>query len=242
MVQKDNGGLGDKTARLLARELSREGKTTDYTESLISAAGETGAENCIVPMREMLKDEKTPLRTRLAIIDAFGKIGDKSVEGLLINLVDDDYEEKDIRARAILALGEMDSTQSIDTMKTIVENTYEPKIMRMYAVLSLSKIGKASVLETLEKALLDKDHDVATYAAKGIADLECTECGRVLMKALRSDYDRVRYYAIIGLSKLRYKESEEILKFKAEYDTNVRVREEAKKALESLAADTEEKE
>jgi hypothetical protein len=242
MAQKTNDGLRGKTARLLARELTREGKTTDYSEALISAAGETGAGNSIGPMREMFEDEKTPQRTRLAIVDAFGKIGDKSVEELLIGLMRNDYEDKDIRARAILALGEMESTQSIDTMKMIVENTYEPKIMRMYAVLSLSRIGRESVLETLENALSDKDYDVATYAARGIADLECMECGPILMKALRSDYDRVRYYAIIGLVKLRFKESEEILKFKAEYDTNERVREEAKKALQSLTGDTEEKE
>ena len=241
MAQKTNGGLREKTARLLATELSREGKSADYSETLISAAGETGAKSCIEPMRVIFRDETTPDRTRLAIVDAWGKIGDKSIEKLLLGLVKDDYEEKDIRARAILALGEMDSTESIDTMKQIVENAYEPKLMRMYAVLSLSKIGQESVLETLENALSDEDHDVATYAARGIADLECTECGRILMKALRSDYDRVRYYAVIGLAKLRFSESEDILKFKAEHDTNERVREEAKKALESIAGGTEEK-
>lgn len=240
MAQETNG-LREKTARLLATELLREGKSADYSETLISAAGETGAKSCIEPMRAIFRDETTPVRTRLAIVDAWGKIGDKSIEKLLLGLVEDDYEEKDIRARAILALGEMDSTGSIDTMKQIVENTYEPKIMRMYAVLSLSKLGQESVLETLEKALSDEDHDVATYAARGIADLECTECGRILMKALRSDYDRVRYYAVIGLAKLRFSESEEILKFKAEHDTNERVREEAKKALESITGGTEEK-
>jgi len=240
MAQETNDGFKEKIARLLATELLLEGATIDYSEILISAAGETGARSCIEPMREMFKDDTTPLRIRRAIVDAFGKIGDKSVEKLLIGLVEDDYEDKDIRARAILALGELESMQSIDMMKMIVENTYEPKVMRMYAVLSLSRIGKESVLETLENALSDKDHDVATYAARGIADLECTECGRILMKALRSDYDRVRYYAVIGLAKLRFTESVEILKFKAEYDTNERVREEAKKALESLAGDTEE--
>jgi HEAT repeat protein len=80
---------------------------------------------------------------------------------------------------------------------------------------------------------------VAEYAVKGISDINSYECGPILIKALRSDYDTVRYYAVIGLSRINYKDAIDILEFKAEYDTNDRVRMESKKAVELLQDEKE---
>lgn len=226
-----------RTAQILNKEMTREGVTVDYLEEVIYAAGEAKAKSCVKTMTGIFQNKKTQKRIRLAVVDAWGKIRDMSVEDVLLNVLRDDYEDTEMKARAIRALGEMESAASVDILEKTVKNTYEPKLLRMYAVLALSKIGKESALDILEEVIYDKNHEVAEYAVRGIAELNCDRCGEVLIKALRSDYDKVRYYAVIGLSRLRYTDSVEILQFKAEYDANERVREEAKKAVELLTED-----
>jgi HEAT repeat protein len=44
----------------------------------------------------------------------------------------------------------------------------------------------------------------------------------------------VRYYAAVGLARLKYPAARDILAFKADHDVNETVRREAKKALEAL--------
>jgi HEAT repeat protein len=225
-------------AEILKEEMTRDGVSVDYLEEVIHAAGEVKTKSCVEPMRTLYHSRETPLRIKLAIVDAWGKIDDKSVEDLLIGILQDDYADGDLRARAVRALGEMESSKSMGIMIQIAKNTYEPKLLRMYAVLALSKVGKESVLDTLEALLDDGNHEVAEYAARAIAEMSCDRCAQILMRALRSDYDKVRYYAVIGLASQHYTDSIEILKFKAEYDENEIVRDEAKKAVASLS-DTE---
>lgn len=231
--------IAERTSRILKREIVRSGVSVDYQEEVVTAAGQVKAMSCVEPMITLFQSKETPKRIKLAIVDAWGRIGDRKVEVILVGVLQDDYSDSDLKARAVRALGEMESEESIEIIAKIVNNTYEPKILRMYAVLALSKLGKESVLDTLEKLLYDSNNEVAEYAARGIADIGCERCGEILMKALRSDYDKVRYYAVIGLSRLRYTDSMEILKFKAEYDVNERVREEAKRAVASLTDNIE---
>ena len=68
----------------------------------------------------------------------------------------------------------------------------------------------------------------------GIAEIGTERGGQLLVKALRSDYDKVRYYAAAGLARVKYPAARDILSFKADHDENAAVRREAKKALEAL--------
>jgi HEAT repeat protein len=104
----------------------------------------------------------------------------------------------------------------------------------MYAVYSLGEIGGESVLDTLGELLTDDTHEVAEYAVQSIANIPSDRSGAFLVQALRSDYDLVRYHAVIGLAALDYDEATDILAFKAEYDSNELIRREARKALETL--------
>ena len=227
------------------RKPERKYKGDDYYEEVIYAFGEIGEKRSIGSSSiELLKNlymgKDTSKRIRMAILDAWGRMGNLEVEDDLLAILQDDYEDTDVKARAIIALGEIESTRSIEPLKDILLNSYEKKILRMYAAYALSRVGRESVLDTLEEVIYDSSHEVAEYAVKGISDMESDKCGPILIKALRSDYDKVRYYAVVGLSKMHYPDALNILEFKAEYDVNDRVRMEAKKAVELLQGEDKE--
>jgi hypothetical protein len=222
------------SGKTLLAELQKENAGEDYREELINTVGLLKISESIDLLKDIYGEKRTTKRLKLAIINAYGKIGDRSIEDTLIEIVLNEEEDVDIKARAILNLGELGTDKSKDLLTEILLNTYEEKILRMYSATSLSKIGKESVLDTLAAVIDDQSHEVAEYAVNGIAEIGSNKAGDILVEALRSDYDKVRYYAVVGLSKMKFKKAEDILKFKAEYDSNESVRKEAKKALENI--------
>lgn len=219
---------------ILLQELQRESRNDDYREELVSTIGQLKITDSLRPLFDIYEEKRTSKRIKRAIIETCGKIGDRSIEDIIIAIIKDENEDIDLRARAVLTLGEIGGKESEDLLKEILLNKYEEKILRMYAVSSLSKIGKVSALETLADVINDDTHEVAEYAVNGIAEIGSERGGDILIKALRSDYDKVRYYAVIGLSKIKYKKAVDILQFKAEHDSNESIRREAKKAIENI--------
>jgi len=151
-----------------------------------------------------------------------------------LNIATNTHEDTDIRARALLALGDIQSAEAVDVLTEILLNTYEEKILRMYAAVSLSKIGGDASIDTLAKVIDDETHEVAEYAVHAIAEIDSQKGGDVLVTALRSDYDKVRYYAILGLKRRKYRDAVDILRFKASHDSNPTIRKEAQEALEEI--------
>jgi HEAT repeat protein len=98
----------------------------------------------------------------------------------------------------------------------------------------MGEIGGDEVLDILGELLSDDVHEVVEYAVQSIAKIDTAESGALLMQALRSDFDKVRYFAVVGITRLKYREAAEILEFKSKYDLNERVRSEAVKALEII--------
>jgi len=229
------GMIGLKEANeVLLQELSRKGRNEDYRETVIRTIGVLKKSSSLLTLTETYNSTQTSLRMKKAIIDSFGEIGDRNVEEMLIGIADDEYEDVEVRAHAVLALGKIKSEKSILLLQNMLHNVYEEKILRMYAASSLSQIGGVSSLSALAKVINDDSHEVAEYAVNGIAQMERIEGAEFLIKALRSDYDKVRYYAVIGLGKLKYHDAVEALKFRAAYDVNDTVRKEAQKVLENM--------
>jgi HEAT repeat protein len=58
--------------------------------------------------------------------------------------------------------------------------------------------------------------------------------GPILVQALRSDFDKVRYYAVRGIADMGYTGARDILQYRARHDANAAVRKEAREALRLL--------
>jgi len=221
---------------LLLKELDRKPVNDDYREDIIVALAEINAKESLNKLIELYNNENISSRIKLDIIDAFGKLGgsNSKVENILINIVEDKKNETDIRAHAVLSLGELKSKSSVGIIRKLLFDRYEKEIIRMYSAFSLEKIEGEAAIGDLSKLINDKNHKVAEYAAKALSDINSPRAGDILMKALRSDYDAVRYYAILGLKKLKYKKAYKILEFKSKYDSNSKVRQLAKSTLEEF--------
>ena len=218
-------------ADILIRELDRAGAGIDYREAIVRALGELKATEAIDDLKALYSDKRTTGRLKASVIDAWGAIGDPSVEDTLLSIVKDIREEEEVRARALLALGLVGTQKSLDMLKKIAMNVHERKLLRMYAVDSMGKIGQIQVIEELGELIYDGQHEVAEYAAYGIARINREECVPYLLTALRSDYDKVRYIGVQGLVKLKSEEAVRILEYRMRYDMNEKVREEAGKCL-----------
>jgi len=206
---------------ILLKELERKPVNDDYREDIIVALAEIHAKESLNKLIEIYNTENISSRIKLDIVDAFGKLGDSNskIENILKNIAEDKKNEADIRAHAILSLGELKSKSSVGIIRKLLFDRYENEIIRMYSAFSLEQIEGEAAIDDLSKLIYDKNHKVAEYAAKALSDINSPEAGDILMKALRSDYDTVRYYAILGLKKLKYKKAYKILKFKSEYES-----------------------
>jgi HEAT repeat protein len=224
----------DGAAGVLTRELVQRGKNEDYKEAVIATLGQLKAKSSAAALAAVYEDSSTTKRIKKAIIDSLGAIGDRGFEDRLIAIAQNETEDPEIRAHAVLALGEMKSEKAYETVKRILLQPNEAKIARIYATTSVAKIGGPSALDVLELVIDDQTHEVAEFAVNNIAEIGTERGGELLVRALRSDYDKVRYYAVTGLARMKYPAARDILSFKADHDGNEAVRREAKKALEAL--------
>ncbi len=220
---------------VLQGELERAAADDNYREEVIRALGSLKNPSSITYLKQYYFNKKASQRIKKAIIIAWGDIGSTQIQDTLVGILKDAREDSEIRAQAALSLGKIKSVKAYGTLKEIAENRYEDKILRMYAVYSLGQTGGEQALETLGKLIGDDSHEVAEYAVRSIADMKTQQGGDYLIRALRSDYDSVRFYSIQGLADLKYRKAIDILQFKAKYDKNERVKNEAKKALETIA-------
>lgn len=206
----------------------------DYLEAVVMALGRLGSPASIEPLQELYHRKNISPRIRKAVVTSWGAIGNPGVQDALIEIVRDLKEPVEVRAAAVLALGEVESGKALSLLEETATNTYERKLLRMYAVYSLGKVGGKDALDTLGALIHDETHEVAEYAVLSISDIESGKRGELLIEALRSDYDKVRFYAAKGLGDMGYAPALDILRFKASHDSSEAVRLEAERALSSI--------
>jgi HEAT repeat protein len=226
---------------VLLQELDRNTGSEDYRETVIRTLGQLKEPRSLPMLTGMLGEPRNSIRVRKALLDSIGDIGEKESEDALLGIAKDAHEDVEVRAHAILSIGKVKSEKSVPFLRDILHNVYEEKILRMYAASSLSLIGGSASLEALSAVIGDETHEVAEYAVNGIAQMKTKEGGELLLRALRSDNDKVRYYAAAGLGEIGYTAAADALRFRAAYDTNDLVRKEAKKSLEKMGIDREER-
>ena len=218
----------------LIDELYKTYADEDYKEIVVHALGVLGSQSTMQELKSYYTKNKSTKRIKKAIIDAWGNIGDVAIESFLIEILTDKREDNELKASAILALGQVKSVRSLELLVEIAKNKYENKYLRMYAVHSLGEIGGEAMIDTIGELLHDETHEVVEYAVKAISQIDSSKSGEYLIQALRSDFDKVRYFAVIGLAEQKYTDAVDILTFKAEHDRNEKVRQEARKALETI--------
>lgn len=184
----------------------------------------------LFPVLEPLLEAGDQEIQRVAL-EAVGLSGAEGSAELLLDYLDDSDFPDNLKPQIILALGDTHSPIAIDPLVEILEDTGEDATWRRYACASLGKIGDPQVLPVIETVLFDDDANLRSYAVGALRYFDTEEVIPMLISGLKDSFWRVRVSAAQGLGEKKADQAVEILKFKAEKDPEMNVREAAIRAL-----------
>ena len=117
------------------------------------------------------------------------------------------FEHRDMRVRqkAQFALADR-GEESAKILTALVRATSHDQLARIHAVWGLGQVGrkKPTVLAPVVPLLSDADVEIRAQAAKVLGDANVKDAFDGLVKLLRDDSARVRYFAATSLGKLRF--------------------------------------
>ncbi|MBN1499540.1 MAG: HEAT repeat domain-containing protein [Spirochaetes bacterium] len=165
---------------------------------------------------EKIKDNKTTNINRLELLLFLGNSGSKGAESFLLETFNDEDEDISVRAYSANALAKINATSAIKDLNNflVAFDDYSYNKKKDYYTLNIYVI-----------TALVKLGDSGSYSR--------------LYESLRSDNTTVRLKSIELLKDLKDKRSIDILKYKAEYDPNLKVQKAAKEALKEMGVDFE---
>ena len=213
----------------------------EYEEALVTASiryltKEPKPEHAEVMLPLIDSNDKTIARAAIAGIGKSGA-GLEYVELLLDRLRDPEFA-KESKPELILALGNLKHPQAVEPLMEILDDDEEEPTWRRYSCDALGKIGDRRALPAIKRAMVDDDTILRAYAVYAIRYFPDNDVTQVLMQALRDSFWRVRVQAAQGLGELRVTSAVHILEFKARKDPEMRVREEAIRALAAIETET----
>ncbi|MBN1498244.1 MAG: HEAT repeat domain-containing protein [Spirochaetes bacterium] len=201
--------------KLKGRDL---GENSTYTSALIDALGEFKAAEMVPFIRESLQSPKTSKTIKEEMVIFLGKVPAAESKEILLKIYKDEAEENTLRAYAVNSLSKLGIKEAAGDIKEVMAaiDAYESKKRKRYYTLYL-------------------------YSIAALARLGDPEAIPKLIQSLRSNSAQVRLKAISLIKGFKDKRTIDILKYKMKYDPNLRVQKAAKKALEEMGVETEEK-
>lgn len=156
------------------------------------------------------------------------------------------------RLALLLFIGNSKSIGSESYLRQLFEDENEDLTTRAYAVNAISKIGDTTATASISKIADDIDkypvkkraeyYDLYMHCISALVRLGDTAAYPKLERTLKSDNASMRLKAISLIKELKDQRAIEILKYKAKWDPNDKVRDEAKSVLkETFNIDTENK-
>ncbi len=186
-------------------------KDSNYTMAVIQTLGTFKVNTEHEFVIEKIKDNKTTNINRLELLLFLGNSGSTGAEAFLTETFNDEDEDISVRSYAANALAKINAVNSIKDMNAF---------LKVYDTYSFNK---------------KKDYyTLYIYVITALVKLGDTESFSRLYESLRSDNTTVRLKAIDLLKDLKDKRSIDILKYKAEYDPNLKVQKAAKDALKDM--------
>jgi HEAT repeat protein len=171
-----------------------------------------------------------------ALILLAGKVGGSAEETRLRSFYEDAEASSNVRESVLLALAEMsfgEDTRSF--LESIAQNRDEKKIIRMYSVGALGKAKRSESLPLLKLLTQDKDPNVRSQAVRALADFgAASDAEREIGDSLRDSNEGVRIDAVRAAGILSLTALAESISYRARWDSSMRIREEAMRALPSL--------
>jgi HEAT repeat protein len=189
-------------------------KPSNFTEAMIQTLADFHGTEIKDFSTEKIKDNKTAMSLRLALILFLGRSGTIESKDFLLAEFKDTDEDIEIRSYAVNALARLEVREAIPEINKVLDDisTYTFAKKKQYATLQL-------------------------YCVSALVKLGDESAYPRLIDSLKSDNASTRIRAIKLIKDLKDKRAIDILKYKMDYDPSIQVQKAAKDALKSMDVD-----
>ncbi len=168
-----------------------------------------------------------------AALKALGNMEAKeSVDTLLEKLKNEESDR--IKTQIILTLANIKSEKTQDKLLSIFTNREEKELNRGYAATGLGYIKNTKSYDILIKYYDEEKSNIKMRIIDALGNLGFKQAIDLLIESLKDDEKNIRIFGIKSLGKLKAVNAIDILKYKEKHDTDIKVRQEARKVLDEL--------
>ncbi len=211
--------IGDSSAKPELITKLKEQKfenNTNLIEALIDTLGEFKAVELSAFASEAIKNSKTNQIDRELFVLFLGKIESKESKNTLLELLNDEDENEQIRAFAANSLANLKITEAIPDLEKVVQ-----------------------AIDSYSFSKKKKYNNLYIYCVSSLVKLGYEKAFPMFLNMLRSDNALVRLKAVSLIKDTKDKRTIDILKYKMLYDPSPKVQSTAKEALKELGVDVE---
>ena len=158
---------------------------------------------------------------------------DRTAE-LLLNYYINENPSNENQREIIIALGETGSSISVSFLSDIIRNPDERFGLVMAALESLGKIADPDGLDAIIEAVAATDPNVRASAIAALGPFSGEQVDNAILDGFRDSFFRTRIGAAQASGSRKLEAAVPFLRFRAENDENIQVRDEAVKALGAI--------
>ncbi|MDR0644442.1 MAG: HEAT repeat domain-containing protein [Treponema sp.] len=225
---KAKDGLEDKALSILE---NRENETPEAVSAAVEYFGKIKGREAVSVLKDVIDNGLPDFRGQS--IRAIGKAADKDNADDIAAYLIDLYENRDPgpgnNGVLIEALGEIGSKNAVSFLADIVKNAEDSSSLRIAAINALSKIGDG--LDAIMTALSATEPSVRTAAAGALGTFSGSQVDDAIIENFRDSFFRVRAAAAKSAGQRKLASAVPYLKYRAEKDEALVVKEESIKAL-----------
>ena len=228
-------GLETRAIRIINE---RDTEVNEVVFSAIDYLGWVNAVQGVDVLIEMLNSGETRFLNN--VIRAMGRAakGDNAaadrVAELLLKYYDDANPSNESQREIIISLGEAGSSLPVSFLSEIIRNPDERFGLKMVALEALGKIADPSGLDAIIEAVSATDPNVRASAIAALGPFSGEEVDTAILDGFRDSFVRTRIGAAQAAGSRKLEAAVPFLRFRAENDENVQVRDEAIKALGAI--------
>jgi HEAT repeat protein len=225
---KGKNDLADKALSILE---NRENETPETISAALAYLEKIKALNAVAILKDLIDDG--PPTFRRQGIRILGKAVDKSNTDDIAAYLIDLYENRDPGPGnndvLIEALGEIGSKDAVSFLTNIAQNADESASLRIAAIGALGKIGDG--LDAVMAAATAQEPLVRTAAIGALGAFSGAQVDDAIVESFRDSFFRVRVAAAKAAGQRKLTSAVPFLKYRAENDEALAVKEEAVRAL-----------
>lgn len=233
--ERNRKGLEDRAIRAIKE---RDDEAHSTVLGAIDYLGKVKASEAIAPLEELLDAQET--RYADYAIRALGRAANgnagemDAVAAYLMDWYTNRNPPEENRWEIVVAIGETGSKEGIDLLSELAKNNDERPVVRMAALEGLAKIGDEAGLEAILQGVSATDPNVRSAAVGALGPFSGSQVDEAILESFRDSYFRTRLGAIKAAGTRKLSGAIPYLRYRAEKDEVLTIRDEALKALGAI--------